>query len=109
SCVNRTIAAPSTPICASPSSFCAFVISSGGALSGRTTLGGGGAGVIPPPGGGPPPGHPGRGGGVLRCAAGTPAESARTGDRSPPARRARIIGKVNDVHDYPGTSITWPS
>jgi hypothetical protein len=44
--VNRTIAAPCTPACSIASSFCDFVIKSGGALSGRTTRGGCGSKVI---------------------------------------------------------------
>ncbi len=44
--VNRTTAAPITPAAAIASSFCAIVISSGGALSGRTTRGGCGSKVM---------------------------------------------------------------
>jgi hypothetical protein len=36
-------------------------------------------------------------------------EIAEREHRIPPARRPRIVRKVNDVHDYPGISITWPS
>jgi hypothetical protein len=36
-------------------------------------------------------------------------EIAEREHRIPPARRPRIIRKVDDVHDYPGISITWPS
>jgi hypothetical protein len=36
-------------------------------------------------------------------------EIAEREHRIPPARRPCIIGKVNDVHGYPGISITWPS
>ena len=36
-------------------------------------------------------------------------EIAEREHRIPPARRPRIVREVNDVHDYPGISITWPS
>ena len=44
--MNLTMAVPWTPASASASSFWALVISSGGALSGRTTRGGCGSKVI---------------------------------------------------------------
>jgi hypothetical protein len=36
-------------------------------------------------------------------------EVAERQHRIPPARRPRIVRKVDDVHGYPGISITWPS
>jgi hypothetical protein len=36
-------------------------------------------------------------------------EIAEREHRLPPACRPRIVREVNDVHDYPGISITWPS
>ena len=95
SCVKRTTATPCMPARPSASSFCAVVISSGGALSGRSTRGGCGI-----------EGHRGRRAAALagaaphavddlHVAAVQPVEVAEREHRLVPARR-RVVGKMGD-------------
>ena len=96
--MKRTIAAPWTPAAAIASSFCAVVISSGGALSGRTTRGGCGSKVITTAVAPRSLGHAADALEDLPMTAMHAVEVAERQHRMRPAGRARIVREMNDFH-----------